>query len=261
MRALTSLAFFLGVLLGLPASGAEPIDFGAAIDQVGRLRMLSQRIVKAYGKIGLDVRKDEGTKQLAEAIEHFDAAILQVQLLAAPARAADAIARLEDAWRPFRHLALGPVTRDGAGRLDAQGERLLEAAHALVVRLEEHAGAPESTLVNLAGRQRMLIERLAKLYLLRVYGVDSPGLRERSRAARKEFYAALVTLEAAPENTEEIAHELRVAAAQWEWLRHALTVEGTRPYALGVAEASEKILARMDRLTALYAGLARPRSH
>lgn len=251
-----ALVLTLALVLAPAALAAERIDFGVAIDQVGRLRMLSQRIVKAYCQIGLAIRTDEASRQLGEALEHFDSAVVQVQLLAAPAAADEAIGRLEEAWRPFRSLAAGPVSPERAARLQSQSERVLEAADGIVLRLKERSRRAENRLVNLAGRQRMLTQRLAKLHLLRAYGLDSPDLRAQSLAARKEFYAALATLQGAPENTADIAHELQAVAIQWEWLRHALAVRGANAYAHGVAEASERILERMERVTALYAALA-----
>ena len=47
-------------------------DLNSAINKSGRQRMLSQRMTKAYCRIGLNIRRDEAEKQLSDAIPLFE---------------------------------------------------------------------------------------------------------------------------------------------------------------------------------------------
>jgi hypothetical protein len=97
--------------------------------------------------------------------------------------------------------------------------------------------------------------------MLRVYDVYSAMLREQEAAALNEFQGALLGMQEAPENTAEIARGLRAVALQWEWFRSSLALLGAESHPHVVADASEKILEQMERITALYAQVAGPRAY
>lgn len=246
----------------LAALGAHPLaraaaayDFGHAIDAAGRQRMLSQRIVKAYCKLGLGVTPALSRQQLAEAARRFDAQLAMLSREAPNGGVRQALQREAALWAPVRRASAGAVTRAGARQLAQRSEELLLAAHDVVLRLESAAGTPQARLVNLAGRQRMLSQRLAKLYMLRAWGVAGADARAQIDDAAAEFTRALTTLRAAPENTPAIAAELEAVDMQWGWFSTAIGQQGAQSYALVVAEASEAILNSMDLVTGLYAAL------
>ncbi len=248
------------VRAGHAVAAHPPVDFGALIDAAGRQRMLTQRIVKAYCQAGLNVATDAARAQLGAAVDRFDRQLARLNRDATTSDVRKATARLAKSWTPFRQEALGPVSREGARRLALQSESLLAAANDIVHLLQHAAGTPQARLVNIAGRQRMLSQRLAKLYLLRTWKIASPGLGEQMDAAAAEFEGALATLRAAPENTPAIATELEAVAMQWEWFRSALELEGAESHPYVVTEASEAILGSMELVTAKYAALARGRA-
>lgn len=242
--------------LACAAGSAATQNPGAAIDAAGRQRMLTQRIVKAYCQIGLRVTPEVSRAQLDGAIRRFDRQLAELGASAPNADARQALARVRAPWNGLRRLASAAPSREGAQRLDAQSEIVLAAAQQLVVVLQDTAGTPQARLVNIAGRQRMLSQRMAKVYMLRAYGVDAPSLRDELDAARSEFEGALAALREAPENTPAIAQELDAVALQWEWFKGALELQGAESFVLVVGDASESILNSMDLVTAKYAVLA-----
>lgn len=235
---------------------AADLSLGAAINKAGRQRMLTQRIVKAYAQIQLGVSPHAARTQLADAVALFEAQLADLRKSSTDREVHEVLARLERLWTPFRALAVKPVTQDGLRGLMAQDEAILSAAHKLVLVLQDRSGTPVGRLVNISGRQRMLSQRLAKFYMLRLAGLETAGMREDVEAARNEFSGALAELAAAPENSDAIVRELRAVALQWEWFHNALTLEGARSYALIVADSSESILNAMDLVTAMYEGLS-----
>ena len=255
--ALRTAWLWLGALLLSGSAWAAEVDYGSLIDIAGRQRMLSQRIVKAYCQVGLQVTPEVSQAQLGGAVKRFDSQLRSLAAHAPNAEARDAAARVATLWRGLRQTARAPVSRDGARELAGRSEAVLQASQTLVLALERAAGTPEVKLVNTAGRQRMLSQRLAKLYMLRAWDIDSASAQADIDATGKEFAAALASLRAARENTPAIRAELEAVALQWEWFRSAIELQGAESYALVVADASESILNSMELITAKYARLAR----
>ncbi len=242
---------------GFLATAAESAELSpvAAINKAGRQRMLSQRIIKAYCQVGLGVEPRQSRIQIQNAVELFDSQLRQLQSGISDSKARQALSRLARQWRPVRSIATGPVNRAGAKKLMKHGDALLASAHQVTDLLDGAHGKQVGQLVNLAGRQRMLSQRLAKAYMLKLWGFDNPAMREEIEAAGREFADALTILRAAPENTPALNQELDAVALQWEWFRHALMLEGAYSYRLIVAEASESILQSMELITRMYEDL------
>lgn len=232
--------------------GAADMPLAQAINMSGRQRMLTQRIVKAYLQVGQGITPEVSRRQLNDAVLLFEAQLADLKKFALDKRSEPSFARLEKWWRPFKSAALGNVDRGGAERLLAMDDELVGAAHELTVELQNRSASPAGRLVNISGRQRMLSQRLAKYYLLRAWGLESPAVSREIGSARTEFDGALATLRSAPDNTAEIRRELDAVALQWEWFQNALALEGAASYGLIVVNAAEAILNSMEVVTGLY---------
>lgn len=232
---------------------AAAFQAGPAIDTAGRQRMLSQRIVKAYCQIGLEVTADSSRTQLNEAVQRFDAQLTELQRGAPNAEVRKALSKVSSLWLVVRRMALATPSPRSAPALNRRAEDLLRASNDAVLALEAAGGTPQSRLVNISGRQRMLSQRMAKAYMMRAWRIDTPELSGQLDHAANEFTGALAALRSAPENTPEIASELDAVAQQWEWFSGAIKLQGAQSYTLVVAEASEAILVSLERVTGLYA--------
>lgn len=223
-----------------------------AINLAGQQRMLSQRIVKSWCQIGLNVLPAVSKAQLDDAVRLFESNLQALEGAASTPEARNALAGLRAAWTPLRAAAAGVIRQSDAAQLDARAEDVLMAAERLTRILQDQATEPVSRWVNLAGRQRMLSQRLVKVYMLQQWQVSSATLRDETERVQHEFAGALASMQKRAENSPPLRSELDNLALQWEWLQTVLATEGADSFRLIMAEGGEAILELADRITLLY---------
>lgn len=246
----------LGLALGfaLPAQ-AQIADLAEAINLAGRQRMLSQRLSKAWLARAQPNAHPQALPVLQRSIEQFERQLNDLQGYAPNAAIRQTYADLDSAWNAFRQqLQEAPAARPAAQALLQADARVLTLAHQGTQQLEALATRPTGRWVNVAGRQRMLSQRMAKFYFAAAWQLEVASAREEIKLARQEFLSAASALRQAPETSPRIADELALAEGQWVFFDAALKAEGNSPKQLHeVFVSSENLLAVMDRVTRLYA--------
>ena len=245
MKSFTRLGLALALTLSMHVAHAAD---AAAINLAGQQRMLSQRLVKAWCQVGLNLQPELSRAQLSESVRRFEINLAALEKSAATPEAATALSGLRAAWVPLRAAALAEVRQSGAAQLDARAEDVLMAAERLARVLQDKADAPVSRWINLAGRQRMLSQRLVKIYMLRQWGVENAALREESERVQNEFAGALTAMRQHA-TTPLLRSEVDKLALQWEWLQAVLATEGAESFRLIMAEGGEAVLQLADQVT------------
>ena len=187
--------------IGLLISICAQADDSSAINLAGQQRMLSQRIVKSYCQIGLNILPERSQNQLNQAIKTFDENLKQLELVVKSPETKHSLAELHQTWIPLRRSAEGAITPATAHTLDLQAEAVLRAADQLTAELQDQATSPISRWVNTSGRQRMLSQRLVKAYMLRQMEQDTASKRQELESAAHEFSGALSRLKLRKENS------------------------------------------------------------
>ncbi|CAN5519014.1 hypothetical protein BH10PSE16_BH10PSE16_08840 [soil metagenome] len=244
----------LALVLANPAQ-AQVKSLGDAINKAGRQRMLSQRMGKAWMSLGMGIQVDAARRVLEQSMALFDRQLTELKAFAPSGETRDTYQLLDASWSGYKTLLVGATPEQSQGKplLDQAG-KVLALAHKGTELYEQQSSKPGARLVNVAGRQRMLSQRMAQFYLANAWNVDSAASQREMTKAREEFIAALELLRNAPEATPEIRQTLMLADGQWMFFDKALQARGTSSKAASdVFVTSENLLQVMDSVTIQYA--------
>ena len=235
---------------------AEITSLSSAINKSGRQRMLSQRILKTYSMIGIDVNAMTAQKQLGDAVKLFDQQLAELIAYAPNKSIKKGLDKVTRLWAPYKATVNQTVDKTKALELlDASGE-LLSACRKVVLLLTDLSPTNAGHLVNISGRQRMLSQRMSMLYMYKSWGFDNSLIRSQMSQDKNEFKGALAELTEANENTDTLQKQLRKAKSEWKLFKHGLDGIEKNPIPFIVNLAGDKLLKRMNDVTALYTNLS-----
>ncbi len=224
--------------------------YADGVNRAGQLRMLSQRLVKLYllQLLKLAAGGAQPHRQLLqESVKRIDANLLMLGKSLSKATFGDLVERVAHTWARLKlALQAKPLATDMRA-IDDLAEQLLAEAERLTSALEKAGGVAPLHMLNTAGRQRMLSQRIAKYALLGVLG--EPSAPAAMAAAQATFEQAQADLQQIPLSTPAIRNTLDAASQAWQQL-----LVGTTEVALPagqdrLARSSEELLDVFERLS------------
>lgn len=235
------------------------------INLSGKQRMLTQLMSKLVEQIELNVQKKQSTKKLKEM------AVLYAKTLKAfrdsdsdlgiekttNAKVLEQIAVVEKEWKPFyKHIQL--IVEDKAKEESftyvlSHNEKLLEVSNELVKRYEasntssNYLEKARLRVVNVAGRQRMLTQKMTKEKLLVIQGDKS--FAKKLENTVKLFDDSLTLLRKGDKaqnigepSNEKIIKQLNVVASIWSELKPLYLKKKNTPKELAVIISKNPLL-------------------
>ena len=244
----------VSVLLLLTSSvwAIEIKDLAQAVNEAGRQRMLTQRMLKDYAMIGIGNTFGNPKEDLKKVTAMFEDHLLGLTAFAKDPETKKSLEEQRRLWEPIKKMLLEPPSKEKAKVLQEKLDTLLKAANTTTGLFAKQTGKKSGEIINIAGRQRMLSQRMAALYMLRVWGIDDPKFKEKMDAAMKLFADSLEKLIKSDQNTDEIKKLLARVKQNFMFFQ-VMNRSQSRFIPSLIYKKSNEILKDMNTVTGLYA--------
>lgn len=247
---------------GTSLDAAPALSTGALVNMCGRLRVLSQRMAIAWGMIALALAPHNALIKFRRLEKEFERNLARLDKLELAADLTERLTPIKALWSRYQALLGGD--EPSMQRLEEVfelSEELLAATDGLTGRAASLAGLPEAHYVNMAGRNRMLSQRISKFFLFN----ECANLDERIAALTPpsylEFESNLQALGKTGNIPPELSAQLQVVGGQWQKfirtmcpdLSHCARTQHTR---LVMAEG-DRLLRSVDTTVKLFERLTK----
>ena len=276
------------VIQAAASSSANQDDAGQRINLSGKLRMLSQRASAAACYAQQGVASDASAAMLAEAAGEFEQILAALEvgdetlgIYAAEERRKTIVGLglLGERWEPMaagiEKVSNAAATTEDIAAMAEQSEAVLEMAQQMVTEITGQYSNPaeivqaNAMLIGVAGRQRMLAQRMSKYVCLIAAGINVDVATEELRGAGEAFDASLTALRFGmasaginPPPNDEIADGLNAVNGIWTDVQPIVNaaLSGQTPNADQLAQMfdqSNRLTGKMNETVGLYAAAAR----
>jgi len=175
-----------------------------AVDVAGKQRMYTQRMLKDYAMIGMNNSFGNPSEDLKNIMAEFEEHLLSLHKYTKNKTIKKSTEKVKKLWLPIKEVLEASPQKGEVSKLQESLEALLSASNDTTVLFAKETGKTAGEIVNISGRQRMLSQRMAGLYMLKVWGVDDEKFKDKMESAMKLFKDSLKELDESKLNTDEI---------------------------------------------------------
>ncbi len=244
------------------ARPGKSLSPGALINLCGRPRVLSQRMAIAWALVGQNITPAKSGVKLRQLEIQIMRTLDRLSNIGLPDALADRLDAVIDVWPRYRQALFGTAPAMASAPLVLElSEEILEAIDRLAREAATHAAVPAAHYVNVAGRNRMLSQRIGKFFLFREWGACSDAMLQRMGDSWCEFEVNLAELKRSGMSVPELAAQLNEITEQWQKFESILSPNLANAkrsqHALAAIAQGERLLRYVDTTVKLYERLAK----
>ena len=226
------------------------ITTGKLLDLAGRQRMLSQRVAKDYFYLGKKINRGNAQKQLKISLKEFKDSQETLGKNVTDEEISNLIAFVNMSLDEFNAIATEKYSIDNGTIILDLSESMLEGSDYIVQALKK--GKTTNEIIDIAGKQRMLSQRIAKYYIAYQAGIKDDNTITQMKESVKEFDSVLNKLLTNKTNSREIQNELDKVNKMWKIVyKFYLNIEkGGLP--IIVYTTTDDITKNMNKIVKMY---------
>lgn len=226
-------------------------NISEAIDVAGKQRMFTQRLLKDYAMIGMHNNFGNPKKDLEKIIADFEDHLNALDQFNKDAATKTKIEEAKKAWQQIKPmLQKAPNTAD-ATSLQKSLDNLLKTSDEVTKLFAAQSHSSTGEIINISGRQRMLSQRMASLYMLKAWGLKDPQFKKKLQDAIQLFKTSLDKLMAYDKNTPQINQLLQKAKRDFMFFE-IMGKSSSKFIPALIYKKSNEILKNMNSATKLY---------
>ena len=222
-----------------------------AVNIAGKQRMFTQRMLKDYAMVGMGNTFGDPSADLKQTMDDFSDHLASLQKYAKQEATKKSLEKVAFLWKPIQATLTEKPTIQKVGKLQEDLEKLLKASDDVTQQFAKESGKKSGEMVNIAGRQRMLSQRMASLYMLKVWGVEDPQFKKKLDDTLTLFKESLAKLETSPLNNDESKALLAKVKRSFMFFE-MMNRSNSKFVPTLIYKKSNDILKNMDTVTKLY---------
>jgi len=244
-------SFMLVLVMAGTLNAIEIQSPSHAVDIAGKQRMYTQRMLKDYAMLGMKNTYADTEKDLKKTIEDFDNHLLSLLKYTKIDDIKKKIKETQILWDPIKIMLSTVPSKEKAIELQTKLDALLKISNETTMLFAKASGKQSGEIINISGRQRMLSQRMASLYMLKAWGVNDPKFKEKLDAATNKFNDSLKQLKESNLNTEEISKLLKDVEKSFIFFK-IMNKSVSRFAPTLINKKSNTILKKMNTITGMY---------
>lgn len=244
---------WLVVTLCFVSSSLAAIDsVEDAVNRAGKQRMITQRLLKDYIMSGMGLRFGDPQDDLKQKVALFDQTLVELTAMNVNGDINKSLADNKVLWEPIKAALAAAPEQSKAMDLQKSLEILLKSCHKTTVLLSQASGSQAGEIVNISGRQRMLSQRLASLYMLKVWGVKDADFQKKLQQTIGDFAKAQKVLVDSPLSTPAIQEKLARVKKTFSFFEIMAKTKSGRYSPSLISKLTDTMLSEMDAVTQRY---------
>jgi nitrate/nitrite-specific signal transduction histidine kinase len=225
-----------------------------AIDIAGKQRMYTQRLLRDYAMIGMRNNFSNPKNDMEHIIQAFEDHLYSLDLFSKDAATKQKISDVKSRWETIKRLLVKSPNTSDAAILQNELEKLLKSSDEITKLFTAQSKSSTGEIINIAGRQRMLSQRMASLYMLKAWGIDDPQFKKKLSDAMRLFRTSLEKLLTFEKNSPEITTILK--RVKRDFMFFEIMGRSSKKFIPAlIYKKSNEILKNMNSATKLYTKL------